>query len=303
MIKRIFMLQESVIREIILWIEQNLESRLSLDIVAEKAGYTKWHFQRIFKSKTGLALGTYIRARRLSCAAVALRLTNDSVMDISLRYRFDSQQTFCRAFKKQFKTTPSEYRRQLGWNVQGFCLPIRIGSDLQVEVRLTKLPAKQLIGMKHCYSRDIPDRNINTLEIRREYWRRYLEKTKKISDNLYAIHGLDKRHEKKEQDLTFYYTTGLEKQNFEVIPPDLETVELPAGDYLELKFSGSLAGIEYDDIIYTAYGKVLPNLDIMRKESCDVENYVLKEGVTYDEFMATPHNFIQELNYYIPVIV
>ncbi|MEX9542236.1 helix-turn-helix domain-containing protein, partial [Escherichia coli] len=95
------MLQESVIREIILWIEKNLESRLSLDTVAEKSGYTKWHFQRLFKNQTGLALGSYIRARRLSCSAVALRLTNDSIMDISLRYRFDSQQTFCRAFKKQ----------------------------------------------------------------------------------------------------------------------------------------------------------------------------------------------------------
>lgn len=78
------MLQENVIREMILWIEKNLESRLSLDTVAEKSGYTKWHFQRLFKNQTGLALGSYIRARRLSCSAVALRLTNDSIMDISL---------------------------------------------------------------------------------------------------------------------------------------------------------------------------------------------------------------------------
>lgn len=105
------MLQENVVKDIIVWIEQNLDSSLSLDIVAEKSGYTKWHFQRLFKAYTGISLGKYILARRLSCGAYALRITRCSLLDISLKYRFDSQQTFCRAFKKQFNITPSEYRK------------------------------------------------------------------------------------------------------------------------------------------------------------------------------------------------
>ncbi len=74
-------------------------SALSLDNVAAKAGYSKWHLQRMFKDVTGHAIGAYIRARRLSKSAVALRLTARPILDIALQYRFDSQQTFTRAFR------------------------------------------------------------------------------------------------------------------------------------------------------------------------------------------------------------
>lgn len=294
------MLQESVIREIILWIEQNLESRLSLDTVAEKSGYTKWHFQRLFKNQTGLALGSYIRSRRLSCSAVALRLTNDSIMDISLRYRFDSQQTFCRAFKKQFNLTPSEYRKREGWTVEGFCLPIRERKELQVQVRLTQLPAKNLLGVKHRYTKDINEWNLKTDEVRLQYWRKFLDKNRYVTQVLYAIHGID--HSTNEEG-QFLYTTALDENDVDIIPTQLTKLQLPAGNYLEIKFTSSLQGIDYKDIIYTVYGKVLAEMDIVRGDGSDIEQYVLKSKPTYEAFINDPHRFIQELNYYIPVII
>lgn len=102
---------EAVVNEIIEWIDEQVESRLSLEIIAKKSGYTKWYFQRLFKEQTGMSLGFYVRSRRLACAAKALCETQDSIMTISMRYYFDSQQTFCRAFKQQYQLTPSAYRR------------------------------------------------------------------------------------------------------------------------------------------------------------------------------------------------
>lgn len=94
--------QAGIIRDLLTWLEGHLDQPLSLDNVAAKAGYSKWHLQRMFKDVTGHAIGAYIRARRLSKSAVALRLTARPILDIALQYRFDSQQTFTRAFKKQF---------------------------------------------------------------------------------------------------------------------------------------------------------------------------------------------------------
>lgn len=91
--------QAGIIRDLLVWLESHLDQPLSLDNVAFKAGYSKWHLQRMFKNVTGHAIGAYIRARRLSKAAVALRLTSRPILDIALQYRFDSQQTFTRAFK------------------------------------------------------------------------------------------------------------------------------------------------------------------------------------------------------------
>ncbi|MCU6238865.1 AraC family transcriptional regulator, partial [Morganella morganii] len=81
------MFNECVVDEILNWIENNLESDLSLEAVAGKAGYSKWHFQRIFKQQTGYTLASYVRARRLSCAAIALRLLPLNLMHLSMKYR------------------------------------------------------------------------------------------------------------------------------------------------------------------------------------------------------------------------
>lgn len=103
--------QASIIHDLLDWLESHLDQPLALDNVAAKSGYSKWHLQRMFKEVTGKAIGSYIRARRLSKAAVALRLTSRPILDVALQYRFDSQQTFTRAFKKQFTQTPAFYRR------------------------------------------------------------------------------------------------------------------------------------------------------------------------------------------------
>ncbi len=54
------------IHSILSWIEENLESPLSLEKVSERSGYSKWHLQRMFKKETGHSLGHYIRSRKLT---------------------------------------------------------------------------------------------------------------------------------------------------------------------------------------------------------------------------------------------
>ncbi|WP_337048424.1 helix-turn-helix domain-containing protein [Serratia fonticola] len=101
----------NIIHDLLNWIENHLDQPLLLDNVAAKSGYSKWHLQRMFRSTTGHALGSYIRERRLSKAAQALRATPRPILDIALQFHFDSQPSFSRAFKKQFGETPAVYRR------------------------------------------------------------------------------------------------------------------------------------------------------------------------------------------------
>ncbi len=105
--------QNVIIQDLMDWLENNLDKSLSLDRVAAKSGYSKWHLQRMFRNVTGDALGTYIRTRRLSRAASELRLKDHSILDIALQSGFDSQQSFSRAFKRQFSQTPGAYRSQM----------------------------------------------------------------------------------------------------------------------------------------------------------------------------------------------
>ncbi len=106
-------MHDDIIRTLTDWIDSNLDKTLSIDEVAAKSGYSKWHLQRMFRTVTKQTLGGYIRERRLTLAAEALRKTQRPVFDIAMQYGYDSQQTFSRVFRRQFSQTPTAYRHTM----------------------------------------------------------------------------------------------------------------------------------------------------------------------------------------------
>ncbi|WP_064360627.1 RamA family antibiotic efflux transcriptional regulator [Pluralibacter gergoviae] len=101
-----------VIETIVEWIDDNLHRPLRIDDIARHAGYSKWHLQRLFLQYKGESLGRYIRTRKLYLAARDLRDTDERVYDISLKYGFDSQQTFTCVFTRAFKQPPGAWRKE-----------------------------------------------------------------------------------------------------------------------------------------------------------------------------------------------
>lgn len=98
--------------EVMLHIQKNLDGDLSPETLAERACFSVAHFHRIFKGMVGESLKEHVRRLRLERAAYKLSYTENSVMDIAFDARFESPETFSRAFKKMFKVPPSEYRIQ-----------------------------------------------------------------------------------------------------------------------------------------------------------------------------------------------
>ncbi len=94
------------IHSILDWIEDNLESPLSLEKVSERSGYSKWHLQRMFKKETGHSLGQYIRSRKMTEIAQKLKESNEPILYLAERYGFESQQTLTRTFKNYFDVPP-----------------------------------------------------------------------------------------------------------------------------------------------------------------------------------------------------
>ena len=84
------------------FIEHNLKNRFEMEDVAERAGFSLFHFMRVFYSFTGYTLKGYIRERRLSESARELLESNRQVQELANEYGFESSETFIRAFKKEF---------------------------------------------------------------------------------------------------------------------------------------------------------------------------------------------------------
>lgn len=92
------------------WIEDNLEKKLDASAISSKSGYTKWHLQKMFKSCTGLTMLEYVRSRRLCKAAIELKFSSKSIIDIVRKYKFDSQSSFTRVFKNKYGISPGKFR-------------------------------------------------------------------------------------------------------------------------------------------------------------------------------------------------
>lgn len=95
------------------FIRENLQQKISLKDLARVAGYSPWHCERIFKEYTGSTPFAYIRAYRLSRAALAMRDNPDQqkIVEVALDFVFDSHEGFTRAFAREFGISPKKYQR------------------------------------------------------------------------------------------------------------------------------------------------------------------------------------------------
>ncbi len=104
--------QASAVAKAQQYIEQNLDTRMSLFEIAQAVGYSPWHISRLFKAYTGKTVFDYTRALRLSRAALYLRDYEAQIIDVALEFIFETHEGFTRAFFKQFGIAPKKYAKQ-----------------------------------------------------------------------------------------------------------------------------------------------------------------------------------------------
>ena len=92
------------------YIEDNLHSALRADDIASVACCSKYHFHRMFFSRFNMTCGEYIRRRKLTLAAVDIAHSDQKILDIALKYGYESPNAFTRAFKGFHGINPSEVR-------------------------------------------------------------------------------------------------------------------------------------------------------------------------------------------------
>lgn len=102
------------IRDLVIWIEADLARPMPVITIAEKAGYSPWYLQRLFKKVTGHTLVGYIRGRRMTVAAELLESSQHSITDIYTYIGFEDHSSFCRSFMRSFGMTPTVFRMNSG---------------------------------------------------------------------------------------------------------------------------------------------------------------------------------------------
>lgn len=96
----------------IAFIESRITEDISIEEISRSANSSSANFQRIFSIVTGMTVGDYIRYRRLSLAAQDLVEKNLKIIDIALKYGYETAQSFTKAFTRFHSATPSAIRRK-----------------------------------------------------------------------------------------------------------------------------------------------------------------------------------------------
>ena len=150
------------------YIESNITEKLDYDNIAANAYVSSYHFQRAFSIMCGFTLGEYIRNRRLTLAANELILENNKVIDIALKYGYDSPDSFAKAFTRFHGIAPSLVRKTQGELKSFSRLSIRIllEGGITMNYKIEQKSAFSLVGFKKHFIGDAAER----FEQEKDFW-------------------------------------------------------------------------------------------------------------------------------------
>ena len=92
-------------------IEERIREKLTVENLAGSVHFSKYHYQRLFREAVGESVMQYVARRRTALAAQELAGTDASVLEIALKYGYDSHEGFTRSFRAHMGVTPAEYRK------------------------------------------------------------------------------------------------------------------------------------------------------------------------------------------------
>ena len=103
-------MEKTLIEKAIKFIQCGSKENLSLQEIADKAGFSLTYFDALFKKHTGYGPVEYSRVYKLTRSALELRRTDKKIIDIALDFGYESPEAFARAFKKFYSLSPSEFK-------------------------------------------------------------------------------------------------------------------------------------------------------------------------------------------------
>lgn len=225
------------------YVEENLAEKIDYEEVAKCACSSSFHFQRVFRILCGFTLGDYIRMRRLSMAASDLAGKEDKVIDVALRYGYDTPESFTRAFTRFHGITPKEAKR--GGKIKSFSrlsVKLILTGGNTMDYRIEKLEKLQVVCRRKTMTKQDtggPAQDISA------FWEEctadgtlrrltgYFPKEPKLKGMLGICYSESTAEEK------FPYGIGVEYDG-RPVENGLEVVEIPAHTYAVFACRGKL---------------------------------------------------------------
>ncbi len=173
---------QNIFQDVLNYIEENLKTDIEADELASKAGYSVFHFYRLFQQATGMPVMQYILRRRLLHAIYEMQ-GNEKRIQVALDYGFDTYAGFYRAFQRMFQCTPSEYLKN-----NRVRKPCKICLNGEETMHITHKKAKDILKNWHLDHEPVTDiyydvtgnRNENAYYVGKNYVLKFTENLGKV---------------------------------------------------------------------------------------------------------------------------
>ncbi|QKS73044.1 AraC family transcriptional regulator [Paenalkalicoccus suaedae] len=133
------------------YIEQNLSNHIELKEVAKIGMFSEYHFTRMFSLLSGITISEYIRRRRLTVAALELKNPHVKVIDVAVKYGYQSPDAFSRAFQSYHGVTPT-VARETEQSLKAYprmSFQLSIEGGIEMNYRIVEKEAFQVIGVNY----------------------------------------------------------------------------------------------------------------------------------------------------------
>ncbi|HIE1061116.1 TPA: helix-turn-helix domain-containing protein [Serratia marcescens] len=271
------MYRQNHISVLLEWIENNLQSPLSIQTICKKSGYSERHLQRMFKEQLGIAITEYITRRRLFKSAIAIKTTYIAIDNIAKMYQFNSPSSFSRSFSKLFGAPPKSFRGENNTDLTMLSNAMHLATPNipELEVSYTYLDGLELVGLSDSYF--IPPNELDKYHIQKRapLEQRIAAITTGRFNEIYTLtqYTCDR---KSPNDIMVEYSIGFIKGGFDG-KEGMDTIStIPFGEYLLVSCKN--VKIPFFFICEKTYWEIIIKRGITRRRDVDIERIVWRDS-------------------------
>ena len=272
-----------IIENALRYIEENLSGELTVGRIAEKVNISPFYFQKGFSMLCGYSVGEYIRMRRLSVAGSELVTSDNKVIDLALKYGYDSPDSFTKAFTRFHGSTPTDVRRK-GALLKSFAplhIKIILDGGNTMEYRVEEKPAFRVMGVSKIFSYETANADIP------QYWDEiHVQAAVKPVEGMYGI-----CFDEEMGGNRFRYMIADDLEEGKAGEKNLETYEVPRHTWAIFPCRGAMP-LSLQEVNRRIFSEWLP-----------AGNYEIAEGYNI-EYYSDPAEFkdgTQDPDYYAEV--
>ena len=270
-----------IIENALRYIEKNLSGELTVDRIAEKVNISPFYFQKGFSMLCGYSVGEYIRMRRLSVAGSELVTSDNKVIDLALKYGYDSPDSFTKAFTRFHGSTPTDVRRK-GALLKSFAplhIKIILDGGNTMEYRVEEKPEFRVMGVSKIFSYETANADIP------QYWDEiHVQAAVKPVEGMYGI-----CFDEEMGGNRFRYMIADDLEEGEAEEKNLETYEVPRHTWAIFPCRGAMP-LSIQEVNRRIFSEWLPAGNYEIAEGYNIEYYSdsaeFKDGTQDPDYYA-----------------